>query len=226
MQNKELLKEIIQNNKAHNAIIKLYKNNFDEDLILELISLGQLGEEGNKKSLPIKMANTMYDKTISEFLVEEIKKFKLIENYEIFNSNMYDNDFVIILFPQEFSLEFIEKSPTMWDEFDYVEYGNKLQTSKPETAGAFYSVQLGVLEYLMKEKKQASIMIIRNMKLNEGIGAKKLREVIRKMQKKNNFNSLNNVSNYLKKNFPNHFKKFKESQIMKKINEKKLDDYF
>jgi len=48
MDNKQLLKQIITNNKAHKATIELYNNKFEEDLILELICLGQLGKEKNK----------------------------------------------------------------------------------------------------------------------------------------------------------------------------------
>lgn len=227
MTNKELLKQIIENNKAHQAVIKLYKNNFEESLILELISLGQLGEKNNKKTLTQKQSNTMYDKTISEFLVDSIKKYEIIKNIEIYNFKKYENDFLVILLPYNFSLEFMEKSQ-IFEDSDYLENDNKLKLSSPNTAGALYSVQLGILEMLDKRQKQARILIIRYMHLSSGIGSIKLREISREIIKNKNkeLDNLNNLKKYIKNDFPLHFESYKKSKIIEEITKKKIDDYF
>ena len=155
--------------KANESIIDLYKGNFNEYSLSQILSVGVLGMKKDKKLVPTRWSITATDDIIGRSLLEKIKGYKWIENHELFFGEFMGNAYLIMLFPNVFSYELFElylpgsswnpgkeiKAATDYENFD----GRKTYAS--DTAGGYYASRLPILEYLESIKKQASVLVIR-----------------------------------------------------------------
>ena len=150
--------------KANESIIDLYKGNFNEYSLSQILSVGVLGMKKDKKLVPTRWSITATDDIIGRSLLEKIKGYKWIENHELFFGEFMGNAYLIMLFPNVFSYELFElylpgsswnpgkeiKAATDYENFD----GRKTYAS--DTAGGYYASRLPILEYLESIKKQNS----------------------------------------------------------------------
>ncbi len=155
--------------KAAEAVEILYMNNFSEYILSKVLSVGVLGLKKDRKLVPTKWSITATDDMIGKKLLEKIRNYPWIENHELFFGEFMGNCYLVMLFPNIFSYELFElylpgsswnqgkeiKASTDMEDF----YGRKNYASN--TAGGYYAARLPILEYLEKEKKQASVLAIR-----------------------------------------------------------------
>jgi len=155
--------------KATEAVEFLYKNNFSEYSLSKILSVGVLGLKKDRKLVPTRWSITATDDMIGKKLLESIRNYKWIENHELFFGEFMGNCYLVMLFPNVFSYELFElylpgsswntgkeiKASTDMEDF----YGRTNYASN--TAGGYYAARLPILEYLEKEKKQASVLVIR-----------------------------------------------------------------
>lgn len=155
--------------KASEGIRYLYKKNFDEYVLSKILSVGVLGLKTDKKLVPTRWSITATDDTIGKQLLEKVRDYKWIENYELFFGEFMGNQYLILLFPNVFSYELFElylpgsswnpseeiKASTDFESF----FGRKNYASN--TSGGYYAARLPILEYLDKMKRQASVLAIR-----------------------------------------------------------------
>lgn len=213
--------------KAKEAIISLYESNANESQITNLLSLGNFGIQINKKMVPTKWAISAFDQTIEKYLFEKIKNYKQIEKYEIYNFRDKGNDFVIVLFPNIFSGEVVESFPGAIER-DFINFENKLDKESPATAGGYYATKLGIYEHLRENKKFSAFISLRVISEYElPLGVVFVRETVRlaMKNKKNSFNSQNELETYLRFNYPKHFEIYKNSKVLKEIKRKRITDY-
>ena len=155
--------------KASESVNYLYKSKFDEYTLSKILSVGVLGLKANKKFVPTRWSITATDDIIAKNLIEKIKDYKWIENYELFFGEFMGNQYLILLFPNVFSFELFELylPGSSWNpsnrikaSTDYESYfGRKSYASN--TAGGYYATRLPILEYLNKLKRQACVLAIR-----------------------------------------------------------------
>ena len=155
--------------KASESVNYLYKSKFDEYTLSKILSVGVLGLKANKKFVPTRWSITATDDIIAKNLIEKIKDYKWIENYELFFGEFMGNQYLILLFPNVFSFELFELylPGSSWNpsnrikaSTDYESYfGRKSYASN--TAGGYYATRLPILEYLNKLKRQACVLTIR-----------------------------------------------------------------
>ncbi|MFH1325812.1 MAG: hypothetical protein ABIH49_03550 [archaeon] len=155
--------------KASDGIKYLYKKKFDEYTLSKILSVGVLGLKTGKKLVPTRWSITATDDTIGKQLLEKIRDYKWIENYELFFGEFFGNQYMIMLFPNVFSYELFElyypgsswnpsqelKASTDSESF----FGRKDYAAS--TVGGYYAARLPILEYLEREKRQASVLAIR-----------------------------------------------------------------
>jgi hypothetical protein len=115
--------------------------------------------------------------------MEEIKDYPEINEYQLFSNEYLANHFEILLIPQIYSYELIEawdldKNPSIGSDFE--PYWGRESYAKV-TGGAFYAARLAILEYLSKIKKQAAVLVVREVKPEyyAPVGVWKIRETIR-----------------------------------------------
>jgi DNA repair protein NreA len=155
--------------KSSEGIKMLYKKGFDEYPLNKILSVGVLGLKKNKKFVPTRWSITATDDTIGKFVLEKIRDYKWIENYEMFYGEFLGNQYIIMLFPGVWSYELFElyfpgsswnpseeiKASTDYENF----YGRKNYAFA--TAGGYYATRLPILKYLDLIKRQASVLVIR-----------------------------------------------------------------
>lgn len=155
--------------KSSEGIEMLYKNNFDEYSLSKILSVGVLGLEKNKKLVPTRWSITATDDIIGKQLLDKIRDYKWIEDFELFFGDFLGNQYMIMLFPDFFSYELFElyvpgsswnSSSEVKGATDYEGFlGRKGYAFN--TSGGYYATRLPILKYLEERKRQASILVVR-----------------------------------------------------------------
>ena len=154
---------------AGNAIDYLYSKDFDNQYITQLLSIGLLGLKNNRRVVPTKWAITAIDDTIAKKLIQELKTFNTIDNYQLFYGSYLGNYYVIMLFPDILEYELFETylPRSSWNpsdkpkiSTDYEFYFGRKQYAQ-STAGGYYAARLPIFERLKVIKRQASILALR-----------------------------------------------------------------
>jgi len=186
--------------KARIAIEELYKAKIPVSHIIKMLSAGMLGTKVQRKLVPTRWAVTATDTILSENLLEKIRDYPEISEYLLFSANYLGNYYNIILMPGPWSFEVIEISAkgyfgfgnvALWHDYEFF-YGRKKYAFS--VMGAYYANRLAVCEYLEKIKKQASCLVLREIRDEYwapcGVGI--LREVTREAMQKSpeKFNSI------------------------------------
>ncbi|MCW1310068.1 MAG: Nre family DNA repair protein [Nitrososphaeria archaeon] len=155
--------------RASEAIMKLYKNGVLVSRIQRAFSAGIFGIKKQRRFVPTRWSITAVDSIISKELLESVKEFPIINEYRVYESNQLDNRWFVLMIPDVWSFELIEAwyPNTVWNPegekiviFSDCEnyYGRK---GYPDIGGCYFASRLAVAEHLIKEKKQASIVIFR-----------------------------------------------------------------
>jgi DNA repair protein NreA len=229
--------------KASEGMSILYKKGFDEYPLNKILSVGVLGLKKNKKFVPTRWSITATDDTIGKFILNKIRDYKWLENYELFYGNFLGNQYLILLFPGVWSYELFElyfpgsswnpskeiKASTDYEDF----YGRKNYAFA--TAGGYYATRLPILKYLDSVKRQASVLVIRieTPSYWAALGVWVVRESVKKalknkMQfstKEELINSAKQISK-IKYNFDNS-QILNESKLLKGLTEqRRLGEWF
>src|SRR3989344_3074244 len=105
---RKLDKVINDDIKATEAMKTLYKHDFSEYVLSKILSVGVLGLKKNKKLVPTRWSITATDDIISKKILEEIREYKWIENYELFFGEFLGNQYLLLLFPNVWNYELFE----------------------------------------------------------------------------------------------------------------------
>ena len=216
--------------KAKDAVLNLYNSGIEISKIQKCFSIGMLGKE--RKLVPTKWSITATDDIVSNSLVEEILEFDLIDSCKIFSYEHLGNVFSIVLFPHRWIFEMIEA----WYSNGILGFGSDHEDARgidhpPAIAGAYFSAKLAVAEYLSKNKIQAGVLILREIRPEYAIpvGVWQVREGIREAMKTlpvlaDNFdNSLLLASNHTSISTSEWIS---HGNIVKLMRQKTLSDFF
>ncbi|HIE41138.1 MAG TPA: hypothetical protein EYP80_00580, partial [Candidatus Aenigmarchaeota archaeon] len=188
--------------------IEFYNLNLEPSRIAKILSAGVMGID--KKLVPTRWSITAVDDILGKNLIEEIKELSLINDYLLFENEYMNNRFFIILMPGNWEFEQIEtwfpgtlwnlsQRPTISNEYEF--YNGKKEYAIKQSGG-YYAARFAVLDYLYKIRRQAKILIIREVYKGYDIplGVWVVRETIRKAFNKRplKFNSLEEIFRNLK----------------------------
>lgn len=172
--------------KAQDAVLKLYNSGIEISKIQKCFSIGMLGQK--RKLVPTKWSITATDDIISKYLTDEILDYALIDTCKVFSYTHLGNIFSVVLFPHRWIYEMIEA----WYSNGVLGFGSDSEDARgidhpPAIAGAYFAAKLGVLEYLNKQKIQAGVIILREIRPEYAIpvGVWQVREGIREAMKQN-----------------------------------------
>jgi hypothetical protein len=154
---------------AKDAIISLYRDDINVTRIQRAFSVGSFGLGGNRRFVPTRWSITAVDDTISKHIVERVKDFPWINEYRVYESWSLDNRFLVLMIPASWSYELVEAwyPKTTWnpDGKDVVIFssseGFKGRSRYAEIGGCYYAARLATSEELEGEKRQASVVILR-----------------------------------------------------------------
>jgi hypothetical protein len=197
--------------KSAQAVLDLYANGVIVTKIQKAFSIGAFGIKKNRRLVPTRWSITAVDDIISKNLVDRVKRYPLINEFRIYESTYLDNIFQILMIPSAWSYESMEAwyPGTVWNQngentvifSDFENYNGKSKYAK--IGGCYYSARLAVCEQLVKEKRQATVIVLRE--IHPGyimpIGVWQVRENVRNAmkQKPQLFKSLNDCLKFVRK---------------------------
>ena len=175
--------------KAETAIDELHGEGISNYKIQQSLSTGILGQEENRKLVPTRWSITVSDDMISKKLRDEVKQYQQIGQVEYYTNEYVGNQFHIFLIPGRWEYELVElKRPgSVWNAAantyiaqNYEGFNGRTSYAE-ETAGAFYATRLGIAEHLRQRKRQAKILVLRNVSPNywAPLGVWVIRETVR-----------------------------------------------
>ena len=226
--------------KTGDASLYLYKHGFDVYQISRLLSVGLLGLKIQRRLVPTRWSITAADSIIADSLLNKVKSYPLISDYLLFEANYIGNYFEVLLLPTHWMFEQVEiaipggiwtqrlKEPTIIQDHEFY-WGRKTYAST--TAGAYYASKLAVLEYLERIKRQAGVLIIREIRPEywAPLGVWKIRECVRDAMKKKpwKFEKLEDALRRIDEVLVVKSKRWKkESKVMDLLlHQKKLDEF-
>jgi len=170
------------NVKSTTALIELYDSNIKLDHLQKLLSIGLLGVKVARRMVPTRWSITATDDIISKKLIDEIRYFPQINEITLLSGNFVGNYIYILLLPGNFSFEALEswipggvyapteegyteqcnnsENPITQDHEDF--FGRKDYASN--VTGGYYAMRLPVSEYLHKIKRQATVLVFREIR--------------------------------------------------------------
>ena len=170
--------------KAQDAVVSLYNRGIEISKIQKCFSVGMFGKK--RKLVPTKWSITATDSIIAESLMSEILEFDLIDSCRVFSHDHLGNMFSVVLFPHRWLFE----NQEAWHTGNSIGFGSDIEDAKgidhsPVTAGAFFAAKLGVAEYLLEKKCQASALVLREIRPEYAVpvGVWQIREAIRSAMK-------------------------------------------
>lgn len=194
--------------KAEEAVMKAYLSNVNISAIQRAFSSGCFGLKKNRRFVPTRWSITAVDSIVSNNLIEEIKNFPIINEYQVYSFDNIGNKFVILMIPSKWKYESMEAwwPGTFWNPWknvviygDYEHFSGR--TTYAEIGGCYYAARLAVTEKLYEMKKQAGIIIFREIypEYILPIGVWNVRESVRASLKNKsmNFNNLKDTLNYI-----------------------------
>ncbi len=155
--------------KAVDAVKTLYSNSVLVTKIQRAFSVGAFGIEQNRRLVPTRWSITAVDDILSKNLREKVKTYPEINEYRIYESRYLDNIFEVLMLPQAWSYEAMEAwyPGTIWNPSgkSVMIYGDwegyEGRTTYASIGGCYYAARLAVCELLEKERRQATVLVLR-----------------------------------------------------------------
>ncbi|NLB75678.1 MAG: hypothetical protein GX799_04330, partial [Crenarchaeota archaeon] len=226
--------------RATNAIVDLYNRGVLVTKIQKAFSVGAFGIEKNRRLVPTRWSITAVDDAISKSLVKQVKTYPEINEYRIYESIYMDNVFEILMLPQQWSYESMEAwyPGTVWNPNGssvaiYSDWeGNNGRRTYAVIGGCYYSARLAVCEQLLKERRQATAIVIREARSGYimPIGVWQVRENVRNAmrQKPYKFNTIAQALQFLNGKFEIPLQRWiSQSKLLQKaLFQRRISDFF
>ena len=151
------------------AVLELYNRGVMVTKIQRAFSVGAFGIEKNRRLVPTRWSITAVDDIVSKNLAAKVKTFPEINEYRVYESQYLDNVFEILMIPGMWNYESMEawypgtvwnpngKSTAIFSDYE----GNNGRTTYAQIGGCYYSARLAVCEQLVKERRQATVIVLR-----------------------------------------------------------------
>ena len=226
--------------RAKQAVIELYEKGAIVTRIQKAFSVGAFGIEKNRRLVPTRWSITAVDDIISKILAEKLKAFPEISEYRVYESVYLDNVFEILMIPVDWSYESMEAwyPGTVWNPHGrsttiFADYeGNDGRTTYAQIGGCYYSARLAVCEQLVKERRQATVIVMREARPGYimPVGVWQVRENVRNAMRQvpHLFSTLDESLKFISSRFLIPMRRWiSRSELLKDaLFQKKLTDFF
>jgi hypothetical protein len=216
---------------ANDAILKLYNSGIEISKIQKCLSIGMFGKK--RRLVPTRWSITATDDMISKSLVSEILDYSEMDTNLVFTHEHLGNIYSVLLFQHRWIFEMEEAWHTEKGEVGFgadAEDANGLD-HYPGIAGAYFAARLGVAEFLQREKKQAGVLVLREIRPEYAVpvGVWQVREAIRAAMSKPPIpaDTIQDGIGIACKNMSISKKEWLErGTILKMLKQKSITDYF
>jgi DNA repair protein NreA len=226
--------------KAVEAVRELYAKGVLVTKIQRAFSVGAFGLEKNRKLVPTRWSITAVDDIIGKDLLKEVKTYPEINEYRVYESTYLDNVFEILMIPAKWSYESMEAwfPGTTWNPsgtstaiFSDWE-GNNGRTTYAAIGGCYYSARLAVCELLLKERRQATVVVLREARPGYimPVGVWQVRENVRNAMRQApfKFKTLDESLKFIGGRFEIPLKRWiQQSELLKQaLFQRRISDFF
>jgi DNA repair protein NreA len=187
---------------------------FDSYYLTNIFSAGTTGID--KRLVTTRQSITAIDDILAKKIIESIKEFDCFDRYLVFENEFLHNKFAVILMPGSWEYEQFELWPRTAEDTSALNwnkpgcgYNHEHESFKGRTkyaelqGGGYYAARLPVCEYLMEKKKQAKVLIVREIYNDYSIpvGVWQVRENVRHAFNNDpkEFEDTKQIKEYLKK---------------------------
>ena len=225
---------------ASEAVTTLFDKGTLVNKIQRAFSVGAFGMKKQRRLVPTRWSITAVDSIVSKDMMEKIKNYPEINEYRIYESRYLDNIFEVLMMPREWSYEAMEAwyPGTAWNPSskDILLFGDSEgydgRTTYASIGGCYYAARLAVGELLMKERRQASVAVLREA--HRGyimpVGVWQVRENVRNAlrQKPLKYNTMEQALAHISSQFQIPIKQWiHKSKLLKKaLFQRRITDYF
>jgi len=155
--------------KAKDAVLDLHSRGLPVSKIQRAFSVGAFGLEDNRRFVPTRWSITAVDDTIGKHLRDQAKGFPLINEIRVYEAIGFDDRFLVVMIPRPWRYELIEAwyPNTLWNPLgrEVVMFGDhegfEGRTTYASIGGCYYAARLAVGEALVRERRQAATVILR-----------------------------------------------------------------
>jgi len=195
--------------KAADALNYLYENNFDENFLTRVFTVGNLGMKKDRRLVPTRWSITAVDDTLGKNLHKQIVHNNDIDEFLVYFGSYLGNYYILLLMSNVWSYELFETymPKASWNKTDAIDFTTDHEGFKgriyyaDNCAGGYYTVRLALLEKLKKMKRQASCVAFRIITGDYSVplGVWVTREAARKVlaEKPIKFSSLDLATKYI-----------------------------
>jgi hypothetical protein len=226
--------------KATNAVQELYDRGVMVTKIQKAFSVGAFGVEKKRRLVPTRWSITAVDDIVSKSLREKVKTYPEINEYRVYESIYMDNVFEILMIPAQYSYESMEawypgtvwnpngKSTAIFSDYE----GTTGRTTYAQIGGCYYSARLATCEQLVKERRQATVIVLREARPGYimPIGVWQVRENVRNAmrQKPFLFKSLAESLQFISGRFEIPLQRWiRQSELLKRaLFQKRITDFW
>jgi len=225
---------------ASEAVTTLFQKGTLVTKIQRAFSVGAFGMKEQRRLVPTRWSITAVDSIISKEMMKNIKRFPEINEYRIYESCYLDNKFEILMIPRVWSYEAMEAwyPGTVWNTSsrnvvlfsDWEDFDGR--STYASIGGCYYAARLAVGELLMKERRQASVAVLREA--HPGyimpVGVWQVRENVRNAlrQKPLKYNTIEEALARIGSQFQIPLRQWIEKSMLLKnvLFQRKITDYF
>lgn len=155
--------------KAVEAVEYLYREGVLISRIQKAFTVGALGVGKNRRLVPTRWTITAVDDIIGKSLLRQTKTFPLIDEFRVYEWESLDNRWAVLMMPTSWRYELIEAwyPNTAWNPLgkeiviysDHEFFGGRKDYA--QIGGCYYAARLAVNELLVRERRQAGVVIFR-----------------------------------------------------------------
>ncbi len=155
--------------KATDAVKALYRDGVLISKIQKAFSVGAFGIDKNRRFVPTRWSITAVDDILGKDLLKGTKRNPVIEDWRVYDWEMLDNRWSVLLMPTTWKYELIEAwyPNTTWNPMGHdieIISSHEFYEGRrdyAEIGGCYYAARLAVNELLTAERRQAGAVIFR-----------------------------------------------------------------
>lgn len=149
---------------AREAVLNLHNKDVPFTAMQKAFSVGAIGTKYKRKLVPTRWSITACDSTLADLFLKEVRKFNILDTYRVYEFGSLNNYYIIILTPTEWQYEWYEAFIQLIGKEELIFSDYETNTDKKEyssVGGCYYTSKMAVLDALVKEKKQAGLIVLR-----------------------------------------------------------------
>jgi DNA repair protein NreA len=169
---------------AAEAVVDLYQKGVEVSRIHRVLSMGMLGLQKKRRLVPTRWSISATDDIISLNLIRGIYMYSTVDFFEVYKYSHLGNYYSIILIPDD--VWSFEMQEAWFDNNGNLGIGVDFEDAKgldhyPSIAGAYFAARLGVAEHLLKRRRKAAALVLREIHSDYvmPVGVWQIREGIR-----------------------------------------------